>query len=125
MSDQLVQTTDTLTRDNLFAGGVMPVVTDKVTLKAGAVYERGTVLGIVTADGKAVSVDSTKADGSQKPYAILADTVDATAEDRDAVAYLTGEFNGAALKFGGSDTVATHKAALRELGIFVKDNIKA
>jgi Bacteriophage lambda head decoration protein D len=123
--ENLVQNTDTLTRDNLFAGGVMPVVTDKVTLKAGTVYERGTVLGIVTADGKAVKVNSANTDGSQNPYAILADTVDATTEDRPAVAYLTGEFNGAALKFGGTDTVATHKKALREIGIFVKDNQKA
>jgi hypothetical protein len=123
--ENLVQNTDTLTRDNLFAGGVMPVVTDKVILKAGEVYERGTVLGIITADGKAVKVNSANTDGSQKPYGILADTVDATTEDRPAVVYLTGEFNGAALKFGGTDTVATHKMALRELGIFVKDNQKA
>lgn len=125
MSEQLVQTTDTLTRDNLIAGVVMPIVSDKVTLKAGAVYERGTVLGVVTADGKAVKVDSSKADGSQKPYGILSSTVDATTEDRSAVAFLTGEFNAAALKFGGSDTISTHKAALRELSIFAKDNQKA
>lgn len=98
----------------------MPVVTDTVNLKAGAAYSRGTVLGIITADDKAVDVDSTKTDGSQAPYAILAEDTDATDGDIVAPVYMTGEFNAAALTFGGTDTIATHKKELRTLGIFAK-----
>ena len=113
-------TSDSMTHDNLIVTGVMPYVTDKVTLLTGAAYERGTVLGIVTASGKAVKVDSSKSDGSQTPHAILIEDTDATDADAVATVFLTGEFNAAALKFGGADTVATHKKALRSLGIFAK-----
>lgn len=113
-------TTSSVEMDNLFVGGVMPVVTDTVNLKAGAAYSRGTVLGIITADDKAVDVDSTKTDGSQAPYAILAEDTDATDGDIVAPVYMTGEFNAAALTFGGTDTIATHKKELRTLGIFAK-----
>lgn len=106
--------------DNLFVGGVMPIVTDTVTLKSGVAYARGSVLGIVTTDGLAVKVDSSKSDGSEEPYAVLADDIDATDGNAVAPVYLTGELNAAALIFGGNDTVATHKKALRAIGIFAK-----
>lgn len=113
-------TSDTVEQDNLFVAGVMPVVTDTVTLKAGAAYLRGTVLGIITAGGLAVDVDSSASDGSEAPYAVLADDTDATTDDTKAVVYMTGEFNQNALIFGGTDTMTTHKKALRSLGIYTK-----
>ncbi|PAQ15063.1 head decoration protein [Bacillaceae bacterium SAOS 7] len=125
MSEQLASTLGTREYDHLFAGGVMPVVTETVTLKAGSSYMRGTVLGIVTASGEATTVDSTMTDGSEVAYAVLADDVDATTESRSADVYLTGEFNELALIFGGSDTAAKHKVALRGLGIFLKKTIGA
>ncbi|MGG1638221.1 head decoration protein [Paenibacillus sp. NRS-1760] len=106
--------------DDLFVGGSFPVVVDTVTLKSGAAYKRGTVLGLITTGGLAVAVDSTKSDGSQKAYAVLADDVDATLANTVATGYFTGEFNAAALSFGGTDTIATHKTALRALSIFAK-----
>lgn len=125
MPEQLVSTTDSLTYDNLFAGGVMPVVADSVTLKAGQAYVRGTVLGYIDAEEKATIVDSSKTDGTQRPFAILADDVDATSEDVKASVYLTGEFNQEVLTFGGTDTVSKHKRVLRELGIFLKTTVNA
>lgn len=125
MPEQLANTLGTVDRDNLFAGGVMPVVTETITLKSGVSYVRGAVIGIVTATGKATIVDSTASDGSQTAYGILADDVDATTEDKPAVVYLTGEFNEDALIFGGTDTAETHKLALRGMGIFLKKNIGA
>lgn len=119
MTKSLVSSTS-MDFDGLFAGDVMPVVTDSVKLKSGASYLRGTVLGIVTASGLAVAVDSSKSDGSQTPYAVLASDTDATAAASPAPAYMTGEFNSAKLIFGGTDTVATHKNALRSLGIYAK-----
>jgi len=111
--------TETFTPENLFAGNVYPVVTEKATITGGN-YARGTVLGMVTASGKLTIVDSTKSDGTETPYAILADAVDASSDDKVAAVYLTGEFNQAALVFGGTDTYATHKVAARKVGLFFK-----
>ncbi len=125
MSDQLANTIGTYEYDDLVAGGTMQVVTEPVKLKSGASYVRGTVLGKVTATGEATIVNSAASDGSQTPYGILADDVDSTGESKPAVAYLTGEFNEDALVFGGTDNAATHKRALRNIGIFLKTNTKA
>ncbi|MCY9511874.1 head decoration protein [Paenibacillus larvae] len=107
--------------DNLIAGGVSPVVSKGETVKAGGAYLRGTVLGRIAEDGKLVPVDSSKTDGSEKPFAVLAETVDATKEDKAVAVYFTGEFNKDALIFGGSDTLDQHEVALRE--IFVKTTV--
>lgn len=80
---------------------------------------------VVAGSGKLTTVNSANVDGSNTPYGILCDAVDATSADKAATIYMTGEFNSAALTFGGTDTAATHKAALRELGIFLKTNISA
>lgn len=106
--------------DNLIVTGTFPIVTDSLIISSGSNYKRGTVLGVITATGEAVAVDSTKTDGSQIPYAVLTQDTDATAVDVLAPVYLTGEFNGDALVFGGTDTKTTHKAALRKIGIFIK-----
>lgn len=112
--------------DNLFAGNVMPVVTEAVTIASGAgVLTRGTVLGRITASGKCVAVNSGNADGSQDPYAVLAHDVDATAADAVASVYLTGEFNEDELSFGGTDTADTHRVACRKIGIFFKKAVSA
>ncbi len=121
MNENYGVTSESVTRDNLFVtGSGFPVVTDYVTIASGNNYSRGTVLGIVTVSGKAVAVDSAAETGEEAPYAILANDTDATAADKVAPVYLTGEYNGAALTFGGDDTDANHKAALRKLGIFIK-----
>lgn len=116
---------DEFNYDNLIAGGVAPKVTDGVTLASGQVYTRGTVLGVVTASGEATIVDSAQTDGSETPYAILAEDVDATEAAQAGPVYLTGEFNELALTFGGTDTADDHRTALRDKGIFLKKNIKA
>lgn len=105
--------------DNLFAGSA-EVVTGSVI--AGTNLTRGTVVGLVTETGKAISVDTTAVDGSKNPYGIIAEDVEA---DKPVVVYLTGEFNEAALTFGGADTADTHRRALRDIGIFLKENINA
>lgn len=114
--------TETFSYNNLFAGNVMPVVTDKGTITGGT-YIAGTAMGRITASGKLVKVDSTALDGSQTIYAILAEDVDASLADKPAAIYLTGEFNESKLVFGGTDTVATHRVDARKLGIFFKTTI--
>lgn len=110
---------DTLTPDNLFAGNVFPVVTDKGTITGGN-FARGTVLGQIDASKKLIVVDSTKVDGSKTVYAVLAEDTDASGGDKVAPIYLTGEFNEAHLTFGGTDTAATHRSDARKIGIFLK-----
>ena len=96
--------------DNLLAGE-FPRVSILVPITGGK-YERGTVLGL-TGSGKYTICTTT-------PEAILAETVDASDEDKEAVVYLTGEFNKAALKANAE--IDTLVAKLRAKSIFVKEN---
>lgn len=116
--------TETFTYDHLFAGDA-DVITDIGTLVTGQNLKRGAVLGKITASGKLTLVNSASADGSQNPYAILAADTDATSADKTCPLFVAGEFNSNGLIFGGTDTAATHKTALRDLGIFLKDPVKA
>ncbi|WP_438449407.1 head decoration protein [Gorillibacterium sp. sgz5001074] len=116
---------DSVGYDNLF--GSMPghdIHVKSVTLKSGqGVLKRGTVIGIITATKKGVTVNKANADGSQTADSILTDDADTTAGDVVVTAYASGTFNRAALTFGGTDTAADHETRLRELGIFLKENI--
>lgn len=102
--------------DNLFAGNA-EVVIDSIV--AGEELKRGDVVGLVTATRKAKKVNSIAEDGSEKPYAIITDDVEM---DKPVSVYLTGEFNEDALAFGGDDDADTHRIALRDIGIFLKQN---
>ena len=54
------------------------------------------------------------------PEAVLAENVDASEEDKQAVVYLTGEFNKTALKANAD--IDTLIAKLRAKSIFIKNN---
>lgn len=103
--------------DNLLAGSAEIVVG---TVVAGEVLSRGDVVGLITSSGKAKKVDSTLADGTERPYGIITDDVEL---DMPVNVYLTGEFNEDALTFGGTDDADKHRTTLREIGIFLKENI--
>jgi hypothetical protein len=109
---------ETFTPDKLLAGDY-PAVTDIVVIDTG-VLTRGTLLGKITATGKHILCNSAAVDGSQNPTCILAEDVDATAADVNAPVYLSGAFNQSAVIFGGADTAATHRVALRNLNIYLK-----
>lgn len=113
------------TPDNLFAGHVMPKVTDEGIIAAGQNLPRGAVLGMVTATGKLKLVDKEASDGSQNVYAILAEDINATDADKTAPIYLTGEFNENALTLAAGTTVADIKTSARIVGIFIKSMVKA
>ena len=108
------------TPDNLIAGHEVPVLLKGVALASGqGVVKRGTVLGIVTANGKGKVVDKTvdPKDGTETAYGILADDVDTTAADITAQVYTSGLFNRKALIFAENNTAADHEETLRGLGI--------
>lgn len=78
----------------------------------------GWAITVAAGSGKFKVVNSANVDGSENPYAVLAEDVDATSADKVVTGYLSGDFNEAKLVFGGSDTIATHEDKLRALGIF-------
>ena len=98
------------TSDNLLAGE-FPRVSVLLTVRNGK-FKRGTILG-KKEDGKYTI-------SASAPEAILAEDVDASTEDKQAVAYLTGEFNKTALKANAE--IDTLIPKLRAKSIFVKEN---
>jgi len=82
-------------------------------------------IAVAAGSGKLKIVNSANVDGSNVPYAILAADTDASAADKTCPLYKAGEYNSNALTFGGTDTAATHKEALRDLGILLRNSIKA
>lgn len=99
--------------DNLFAGE-FPRVSELVTITGGN-YVRGTVL-------KQTDGAYTICGASDTPEAILAETTNASEDDKQAVVYLTGVFNQSALTVANGATVAGLKARLRAKSIFLKTN---
>lgn len=90
----------------------------KLTVASGGgVLARGTVLGKITASGKVLKSLSAAGDGSQTPYAILAEDVDATSADADAMVYMAGTFNSNFLVYGTGHSLATVFDALRAVDI--------
>lgn len=90
----------------------------KRTMVSGAgVLARGTVLGKITASGKFTTALSAAADGSQTPYCVLLEDVDASAADADAMVLLQGEVNTNKLILGAGHTTTTIFDPLRTVGI--------
>lgn len=109
--------------DRLIAGD-FPLVTRKVTIDTG-VLARGSLLGRITATGKYILSLSGAGDGSEVPRAILAEPVDATSADVEAIVYEAGEFNETEVVFGTAHTAATTRDGLRDLNIYLKTPVGA
>ena len=103
------------TYDNLLAEG--PYVTQPEIILSGQNVVRGSVMGRVTASGKLKIVDSGNSDGSESPWSVMAEDVDASAADVEGITYHTGSFNKEALAFGSIDTFSTHMVAMRQLNM--------
>ncbi|HEY1035553.1 MAG TPA: head decoration protein [Pseudoxanthomonas sp.] len=108
----------TFTPDDLHAGD-FPIRTRKVTLVSGQNLIRGALLGQITTGGKYTLSASASSDGSQTPKAILADDVNASGGDKDAIVYLSGDFNEDALTYGTGHTAASVREGLRDLNIYL------
>ncbi|WP_158812054.1 head decoration protein [Beijerinckia sp. L45] len=104
----------------LFAGD-FPIRARQVTIPAGSnaagtVLERGTILGLVTANGNGIVSVLAATDGSQNPKCILADDIDASTVAVSANAYFTGDFADIKCIFGTGHTAATVNASFAESG---------
>ena len=106
---------------NLLAGEY-PRIERIITIASGSNLAKGAVLGRITASGKFVLSAAGASDGSETPDAILAETVDASAEDKQAVVYFSGEFNENALQIGTGHTLESIRAVLRSKSIFLRSN---
>jgi len=114
---------ETYIPDNLVAGDTQ-LVTDSVTIASGQTIARGAVLGKITTGGKFALSLSASSDGSETPYAVAAQDVDASAADVTNVAvYIKGEFNANALTLGAGHTADTAKDGLRAVGIYIKSAV--
>lgn len=109
------------TQDNLIAGSRHPLDICQVVIKAGQNLKRGTLLEEDTEEdteaGKYV-IRGTNTDA--EPEYILADDVDATAEDTVGTAYRSGEFAENALIVKEKyEITEKDRKTLRNAGIFL------
>ena len=117
---------DSYAPDVLIAGSNVLTVTDGTqTLVSGQNLARGALLGKITSSGKLTLSLNAAADGSQTPYAILAEGCNASAGDAQCAVYLSGEFNANAVIFGTGQTVANTKDVLRDANIYLKSFVPA
>jgi hypothetical protein len=107
-----------ITRDALLAGD-FPRSSRVVTLTGGP-YTRGTLMGNITATNKRTKCLNAAGDGSQVPESILAADADGSVADVQAIVYLSGEFNPAAMVIDPALTLVTIKESLRKIGIFLR-----
>ncbi|MDV6226295.1 head decoration protein [Nitratireductor aquimarinus] len=99
----------------------IPVVTRNITLTGGA-YERGTVLGRITASDKYTISEAGAADGSEVPALVLAFDADASGGDVDAAAYASAGLDASKLTFGAGHDADSVEAAFRaaDASLFVR-----
>lgn len=113
--------------DRLIAGN-KTLITREVTLTnlgATGALLRGTVLGLITANGNYGISLSAAVDGSQVARAVLADDADPTAGDIQSLIYDEGEFNETRITIGAAHTLATIREDLRAVGIHLKKPVSA
>lgn len=108
--------------DNLIAGSLDLIALEIIVKQGQGILPRGQLLGLITGDDY-VKCDSTANDGSQAGACILAEDIDATSADVVCTGYFQGEFNENAVLFGGTDTAATHRAALLAKKIVLRGSV--
>ncbi|SRR5579883_2322737 len=106
---------------NATLGGAVFADRIKFTLTANGggnfIVGDGFDITIAAGSGKYVLSLAAAVDGSQIPDAVLAEATDATAADKEAMAYYRGRFNDAAVTLGAGQTVAGIREGLRQKGI--------
>jgi len=112
------------TPDNLH-GGDFPIRSVDATLISGQKLFRGAVVGKITATGKLKLSLPAAVDGSENVYGILADDVDASAGDKEAIIYTAGDFNENKMTYGTGHTAASVRDAFRNIGIHTRAAIAA
>lgn len=95
------------------------------TILTNQVLAAGSVLGVQSSGGKLRLTATGNGDGSQVPKYVLLVAVDTTGADltgQKKKLLASGTVRGSALKFGDSETLATHFDALKANGIIALDD---
>lgn len=106
-------------------GGDLKIVSRQRQIMGGAIFKRGTVLGLITASGIFTIATAAANDGSQTPVEILADDVDTTAGAVGGGTYVMGEFNERAVILGAGITLDAARAALELKNIYLKSSVSS
>ena len=101
---------------------------ERVTVGAGQNLALGTVLGVVTATGKAKALDPTATDGSETAAGVLAIDCDATLVDRDDALSIARHaiVSDVALVWPAGITPeqkAAAQAELKRLGVLIRKGV--
>lgn len=107
------------TPDNLIAGEY-PRVARYALVKGGLPV--GAVLGQIGQTGEFVLSTTAATDGSEKPQAILAESVPESEGFVQAHVYLSGQFNGHALTVGEGHTLESVIQKLQMTSVFIRNN---
>lgn len=111
--------------DQLIGSDAGSIKSRKYTLVSGQNVVRGAVLGVITTGGKLALSLSGASDGSQTPFGIAADDVNASGGDKEILVYVNGTFNEHALTLGTAHTLASIREGLRGKGIILETPIQA
>lgn len=98
---------------------------DRVTVTSGQTLALGSVVGIVTATGKVKALDPAATDGTEVPFGVIANEVDAALADReDGILIARHAVVGSGALVWPDGITPTQKsdaiATLRSLGILVR-----
>lgn len=109
-------TVGTLTHKNIFASDAERL-TAPVVVASGNTVAYGDVVGRITADGKVIQSLDGAVDGSEVPYAVMGETIDATGADTESFVYIKGHFLSDQLGIGAGHSADAIREGLRGLGI--------
>ncbi|MEQ1530473.1 MAG: head decoration protein [Methylococcales bacterium] len=111
--------------DQLIAGEADDLLGEHITIISGQNRKRGDLLGKITASSKYNLSLAAATDGSQVPDYILAEDCDASAGDKQALAYSRGDFIAEKVTLGAGHTLDSVKEGLRLKNIFLIKSIGA
>lgn len=98
--------------------GISFTITEGTNPNEAALGDKWTIV-VTASNGEYRLSASAASDGSQTPDCILAQDVDSSAGDVQAMAYIRGDFNASALTIGDGHSAAALADALRSKGIAV------
>ena len=96
-----------------------PVITRKITILSGNTVLAGTAVGKITVGGKYIKSLAAAEDGSEVVDLVMAEAVDASAGDKQGIAYVAAHLVGDELDLGTGHTVASIQEACRVKGLFI------
>lgn len=105
--------------DEIITPGFPAIERGQIVL-SGQTLVRGSVVGKVTASSKMVLLDKDAVDGSEVPFGVVADYIDASAGDKVGPIWRTGEFLAEKLIFEAGTVLSDVQAAMEAIQLWPK-----